>query len=114
LFISFYFITVARVISKDASNRALIKLNPIVAFSVKKISKKTVNNLTNFRGKNNDDIKYTINNSRAITIKIFHQISGGVTQIKTAKNPAATTVINSFFIKVFLCICKTMSLRTRA
>lgn len=76
-----------------------------MALSAKKINKKAVNNLTNFLGKNNDDIKYSINNSMIRTTTIFHQVSGELNQIKTAQIPVVIEVVSSFFIKVFLCIC---------
>jgi len=70
-----------RVINKDTSNKVLIKLNPIVAFIIKNISKKTVNNAANFLLKNNDDNIYTIKDNIVATIKIFHQVSGVVLYI---------------------------------
>ena len=93
-----------RVINKDTSNAVLTKLKPIVILSIKKISKKKVNNLTNFLGKNMDNNRYTTINNRVAAIKIFHQTSGGVNQAKIAQDPLVIIVINNFFIKIFFCI----------
>lgn len=66
------------VINKDASSKVLIKLKPIEMLRIKKISKKTVTNLANFLGKNNEDNIYTTNRIKISIKRIFHQTSGGV------------------------------------